>query len=118
MLRYSENPQHAIDLPRICISPPEANQPKLPTTLRSFTDMSISIVHLEEGIEATVINKLEEMGHTCYSVKGHGRLITFGRGQIIRARNKDTLPGRYVLAAGSDPRADGHAAPAIISNKL
>ena len=58
---------------------------------------------LEEGISPDVLNGLENMGHSVYSVNGQARAL-FGRGQIIR---RDANTG--VLCGGSDPRADGCA---------
>ena len=114
MLHHLENPQHAINSPRVCISPPETEQTELPSHVKTFTDMSTSIVHVEEGIEPAVLNRLKEMGHTCYYVKGYRRSM-FGYGQIIRVQNKTPSTVKCVLAAGSDPRADGQTAPVIIS---
>ena len=114
MLHHRANPQHAIDLPRVCISPPETEQTRLAPHVKVFTDMSTSVVHVEQGIEPTVLNRSKEMGHTCYYVKGYHPSM-FGYGQIIRVRNKTSRTAKCVLAAGSDPRADGFAAPVIIS---
>lgn len=48
------------------------------------------------------------MGHDVKLTTGHTRAM-FGRGQVIQ-RLIDGTTGRRVWAAGSDPRADGHAA--------
>lgn len=84
-----------------------------------------SEVFLEEGIPAVTIAKLRgtrfwdfffcllclmkiiEMGHDARLVSGFARGM-MGRGQIIQ-KVKNTS-GTLVWAAGSDPRADGHAA--------
>jgi len=50
------------------------------------------------------------MGHDARILTGPSRAV-FGRGQVIQMI-KDR-PGRTIWAAGSDPRADGHAAPQI-----
>jgi gamma-glutamyltranspeptidase/glutathione hydrolase len=50
------------------------------------------------------------MGHDARIVKGFDRGM-MGRGQVIQ-RIVDGA-GKAVWAAGSDPRADGHAAPQI-----
>ena len=51
-----------------------------------------------------------EMGHDARIVTGFGRGM-FGRGQVIQ--KIDDPSGRTVWAAGSDLRADGHAAAQI-----
>jgi gamma-glutamyltranspeptidase/glutathione hydrolase len=81
------DPQAALDLPRFCID----------------VEKSGGRVALEEGIPANVVSDLEKMGHPVHSVSGYDRSL-FGRGQVIL---RDTETG--VLAAGSDPRADGCA---------
>jgi gamma-glutamyltranspeptidase/glutathione hydrolase len=81
------DPQAALDLPRFCIDVEEAG----------------GQVALEEGIPSAVISDLERMGHSVYPVRGFERSL-FGRGQVIL---RDAETG--VLAAGSDPRADGCA---------
>ena len=60
-------------------------------------------VALEEGIPASVMAELADLGHHVRPVSGMGRSL-FGRGQIIR---RDAENG--VLWGGSDPRADGCA---------
>ncbi|KAI9248265.1 gamma-glutamyltranspeptidase [Phascolomyces articulosus] len=107
MLHYLANPQHALDLPRICIAPPKPDD-TLSANAYSFTDVSSSVVYIEDGIKPEIIEQLEAKGHTCYTITGHGRAM-FGRGQIIRAK-KDDRTGKFILSAGSDPRADGQAA--------
>jgi gamma-glutamyltranspeptidase / glutathione hydrolase len=81
------DPQAALDLPRFRID----------------VEKSGGRVALEEGIPANVVSDLEKMGHPVHSVSGYDRSL-FGRGQVIL---RDTETG--VLAAGSDPRADGCA---------
>ena len=51
------------------------------------------------------------MGHDAHSAVGFKRSM-LGRGQVIQ-RIVDEVTGRTVCAAGSDPRADGHAAAQI-----
>ncbi|KAI9496531.1 nucleophile aminohydrolase [Zychaea mexicana] len=106
LMRYLASPQHAIDLPRICVAPAKSDGYVMPS-LRRFTDVIDSVVYVEDGIAPEVVKKLEAMGHTCYPSKGTARL-TFGRGQIVVAKT-DARTGKRVLAAGSDPRADGQA---------
>jgi gamma-glutamyltranspeptidase/glutathione hydrolase len=81
------DPQSALDQPRFCINVEESG----------------GGVALEEGIPENVISDLEKMGHPVYRVSGYDRSL-FGRGQVI-LREAET----GVLAAGSDPRADGCA---------
>jgi gamma-glutamyltranspeptidase/glutathione hydrolase len=51
-----------------------------------------------------------EMGHDIRVVKGFHRGM-MGRGQVIQKLQDGS--GKFVWAAGSDPRADGHAAAQI-----
>ena len=81
------DPQSALDRPRLCLDEGEAG----------------GKVAIEEGIPFKTISALAEMGHTLTPVSGYARSI-FGRGQVIL---RDPLSG--ILAAGSDPRADGCA---------
>jgi gamma-glutamyltranspeptidase/glutathione hydrolase len=106
MKHFKSNPQHALDLPRICVAPPKSS-PGASGNAYTFTDVTQSSLFLEDGISEEVIEELRAKGHTCHSVKGYERAL-FGRGQIIRSRI-DPRTGHKVLAAGSDPRADGHA---------
>ena len=53
---------------------------------------------------------MKAMGHDARLVTGLGRGM-FGRGQVIQKLNDKS--GKTVWAAGSDPRADGHAAAQI-----
>lgn len=106
LMHFLSNPQHALDTPRVCISPPP---PKGGATVAyTFTDVQDSVVYIEDGIPQETIRQLEEMGHVCYRLHGYARSM-FGRGQVIRVKN-DEGTGRLVLAAGSDPRGDGHSA--------
>ncbi|KAI7850815.1 nucleophile aminohydrolase [Circinella umbellata] len=114
LLNYSVNPQHAVDIPRICICPPKSEQPDSHPMLRTFTDMNTSIVYVEKGIDPKTVKKLTAMGHTCYITEDRS---IFGRAQVIRVY-KDDRTGKRILAAGSDPRADGQAAPVVITSKL
>ncbi|CAO3631458.1 unnamed protein product [Cunninghamella blakesleeana] len=107
MLRYLENPQHSLDLPRLCVAPPPASNKAMDTNAYSFQEVAQSVVYLEDGITDEAIRGLEAIGHTCYRLKGHNRSM-MGRGQVIRVKN-DERSGKRVLIAGSDPRGDGHA---------
>ncbi|KAI8075075.1 gamma-glutamyltranspeptidase [Gongronella butleri] len=109
MLRYLYNPQHALDLPRLCIAPPKpsANAGRVDTAAYSFSDVSQSVVYLEQGVSDKAIQELEALGHTVYVLEGHSRSM-MGRGQVIQATT-DARTGKRVWVAGSDPRGDGHA---------
>ena len=97
MLHFNMNVQQALDAPRFCIGPYVPNG----------TDHNIpSEVFIEDGISQDVLDKLKSLGHTIRLVKGAERSM-FGRGQIIVKIPNDE--NRLVWAAGSDPRADGHA---------
>ncbi len=80
------DPQATLDLPRFCILP----------------ESSSNEIALEEGIPIKTMSTLAEMGHVIKPVSGMNRAL-FGRGQVIL---RDT---EGILAAGSDPRADGCA---------
>lgn len=80
------DPQASLDLPRFCILP----------------ESSSNEIALEEGIPIKTMSTLAEMGHVIKPVSGMNRAL-FGRGQVIL---RDT---EGILAAGSDPRADGCA---------
>ena len=123
LMHYLANPQHTLDLPRICISPPVLFGEKDQEYTVSLTNLNDCIVCIEDGIEPETVRQLEAMGHTCQLSKGYDR-STFGRGQIIRARKR--YIGRdsarkssiVVLAAGSDPRGDGQAVPLHLLSKF
>jgi gamma-glutamyltranspeptidase/glutathione hydrolase len=85
------DPQSALDMPRFCIEDGTAG----------------GEVALEQGIPAQTIAQLAERGHPVREVTGWERAL-FGRGQVI-LRNQET----GVLTGGSDPRADGCAAPLL-----
>ncbi|KAL7321875.1 hypothetical protein PS15m_001599 [Mucor circinelloides] len=105
MKHYQSNPQHALDLPRLCVAPPKGN-PLLSGGAYVFTEVTQSVIYLEDGLQ-DVVKELEAKGHTCYILHDHARSM-FGRGQIIRSVT-DKRTGKRVLAAGSDPRGDGCA---------
>lgn len=103
---YQSNPQHALDLARICVAPPKSSA-GLSGNAYSFTEVQQSVIYLEDGVTQEAIAGLESKGHICYRLQNHAR-STFGRGQIIRSKI-DARTGHRVLAAGSDPRGDGQA---------
>lgn len=92
--------QAALDAPRFCIS---AGTPDV----GSGAGDPNSEIFFEEGIAEETIAKLRAMGHKAHIVSGFERGM-MGRGQIIQRLEDGS--GRFVWAAGSDPRADGHAA--------
>ncbi|KAI0053375.1 gamma-glutamyltranspeptidase [Auriscalpium vulgare] len=106
MLRgYS--PQAALDAPRFCIS---AGSPDNEVKNSSSAGDINSEVYFEEGIDLETIESLRKCGHDARLLTGFARGM-FGRGQIIQ-KIKDKS-GQTVWAAGSDLRADGHAAAQI-----
>jgi len=99
--------QQALDAPRFCIS---AGSPDTQSGQTGDAGDVNSEVYFEEGIPDSVIEELKAMGHDARRVAGLQRGM-LGRGQVIQ-RIVDQS-GRTVWAAGSDPRADGHAAAQI-----
>ncbi|KAF9076162.1 gamma-glutamyltranspeptidase [Rhodocollybia butyracea] len=100
-------PQAALDAPRFCIS---AGSPETQNSSTGTPGDINSEVYFEEGIPEATINKLREMGHDARLATGFSRGM-LGRGQVIQKINDAS--GQTVWAAGSDPRADGHAAAEI-----
>lgn len=99
--------QAALDAPRFCIS---AGSPETQSNSTGSAGDINSEVYFEEGIADDVVEKLKAMGHDTRRATGFGRAM-LGRGQIIQ-RVVDPA-GNRVWVAGSDPRADGHAAAQI-----
>ncbi|KLO13562.1 hypothetical protein SCHPADRAFT_940231 [Schizopora paradoxa] len=100
--------QSALDAPRFCIS---AGSPDSEVKNSSAKAGDInSEVYFEEGISEETVEELRKMGHDAHLVKGFQRGM-MGRGQVIQ--KIVDVSGRTVWAAGSDPRADGHAAAQI-----
>ncbi|KAI8982383.1 lincomycin-condensing protein lmbA [Mycotypha africana] len=106
MKHYQSNPQHALDLPRLCVAPTDPPVESPPAAL-GMSDTNDSVVYIEDGVPNEIIEELRSKGHTCYVYSNHKRAY-FGRGQIIRC-HRDERTGHRVLAAGSDPRGDGCA---------
>ncbi|KAJ3885429.1 gamma-glutamyltranspeptidase [Lentinula edodes] len=100
-------PQAALDAPRFCIS---AGSPETQSSSTGTPGDVNSEVYFEEGISEETIAKLREMGHDARVATGFSRSM-MGRGQVIQ--KIDDAFGATVWAAGSDPRADGHAAAQI-----
>ncbi|KAJ6621617.1 gamma-glutamyltranspeptidase [Mycena sp. CBHHK59/15] len=100
-------PQAALDSPRFCIS---AGSPDAQIQGSGDAGDINSEVYLEEGIPPETIAKLREMGHDAREVTGFRRGM-LGRGQVIQKLQDPS--GKFVWAAGSDLRADGHASPQI-----
>ncbi|PIL31654.1 hypothetical protein GSI_06356 [Ganoderma sinense ZZ0214-1] len=99
--------QAALDAPRFCIS---AGSPETESNQSGRSGDINSEVYFEEGIPDTTVETLRGMGHDARVATGIKRSM-FGRGQIIQKLNDKS--GKRVWAAGSDPRADGHAAAQI-----
>ncbi|KAI9512854.1 gamma-glutamyltranspeptidase [Russula earlei] len=102
-------PQAALDAPRFCISPGGPDAGAGMTNAGRAGDIN-SEVYFEEGILPETLEQLRAMGHDARILSGFSRRV-FGRGQVIQM-TKDRS-GKTVWAAGSDPRADGHAAAQI-----
>ncbi|GJC98532.1 gamma-glutamyltranspeptidase [Colletotrichum higginsianum] len=95
------SPQQTLDAPRVCIVA------GLPDRDDDF-DWTVSV---EEGMPEETVEGLRELGHKVEVVRGTERGL-FGRGQIIRY-TVDPVEGTGVWSAGSDPRGDGAAYPAL-----
>jgi len=100
-------PQVALDAPRFCIS--AGSQDSENSSTGSAGDVN-SEVYFENGFSKETIAKLKDMGHDARLVSGFNRGL-MGRGQVIQKLQDPS--GRLVWAAGSDLRADGHAAAQI-----
>ncbi|KAF9455036.1 gamma-glutamyltranspeptidase [Macrolepiota fuliginosa MF-IS2] len=99
--------QAALDAPRFCIS---AGMPENQTKLGAAAGDANSEVYFEDAIPTQTVDKLREMGHDARIVTGFHRGM-LGRGQVIQKLQDGS--GKFVWAAGSDLRADGHAAAQI-----
>ncbi|TFK30768.1 lincomycin-condensing protein lmbA [Coprinopsis marcescibilis] len=99
--------QAALDAPRFCISP---GMPNSGTGSKEEAGDINSEVYFEDDIPEATVRALQDMGHDARVVKGFARGM-LGRGQIIQKLESET--GQIRWAAGSDPRADGHATPQI-----
>ncbi|EKM61220.1 uncharacterized protein PHACADRAFT_247690 [Phanerochaete carnosa HHB-10118-sp] len=99
--------QAALDAPRFCIS---AGSPETESSQTGSAGDINSEVYFEEGIPDKVVEGLRAMGHDARRAAGHGR-SALGRGQVIQQVIDPA--GNRVWVAGSDPRADGHAAAHI-----
>jgi len=99
--------QAALDAPRFCVS-----SGSLDNELEEGSEAGDgnSEVFFEEGISKETVAKLQAMGHDTRRVSGFARGM-MGRGQVIQKIVDKS--GKTVWAAGSDPRADGHAAAQI-----
>lgn len=119
-------PQAALDAPRFCIS---AGSPETQSADTGKPGDINSEVYIEEGIPDEVLEELRgecylmimgysawliiwriAMGHDARRASGLSRGM-LGRGQVIQKIVDQS--GSTVWAAGSDLRADGHAAAQI-----
>jgi len=94
-------PQEAVDAPRWYLSPVGATQ--------SAQDLLENEVLLEEGYDPALKEELLRFGHhiPIDYITGNERVL-YGKAQVI-LRN----PATGVCIAGSDPRSDGCAIPAL-----
>ena len=102
MLVADHSPQQALDAPRVCIGVGLGDD---------------NVVFVEEGISTDVLDGLRKLGHDVVLVEGwENSAGIFGRGQLIRL-SEQIAPGGgakvRVFSAGSDPRGDGMAVPAL-----
>ncbi|KAN0125057.1 Nucleophile aminohydrolase [Russula decolorans] len=100
-------PQAALDAPRFCIS---SGTPNVDIMNAGRPGDINSEVYFEDGILPETVEQLRAMGHDARIHSGLSSGV-FGRGQVIQKVTDQS--GKTVWAAGSDPRADGHAAPQI-----
>ncbi|EGD73073.1 hypothetical protein PTSG_04788 [Salpingoeca rosetta] len=100
MLLFGMDPQRALDVPRFCIGPGHEG-----------VDSDICV---EDGVDEEAVSWLSRVGHPVSVTRGYSRAL-FGRGQIIQqvTRADSTGRARRVFIAGSDPRGDGCALPAV-----
>ncbi|KAG0682032.1 hypothetical protein C6P40_001383 [Pichia californica] len=112
MLYFGMDPQEALDAPRISLYA----KADLKHTDKGFgadgpASNDVTVVGVEPGIEASIVEKLEKLGHHVKAFTGNERKM-FGRGQIIR---KESSPDseHLVYAGGSDLRGDGASVPLI-----
>jgi gamma-glutamyltranspeptidase/glutathione hydrolase len=117
-------PQAALDAPRFCISAGSPDS-EIKDSGSKAGDIN-SEVYIEDGIPASTLDSLRgawevrshnnpsdietAMGHDARPCEGIARML-MGRGQVIQRLTDPS--GRLVWAAGSDLRADGHAAAQI-----
>ncbi|XP_013777162.1 uncharacterized protein LOC106461847 [Limulus polyphemus] len=103
MLEFGMDPQKALDQARICIQPEGTSQ-------KSTMDYVLA----EDGIPASTIQELKDMGHIISGpILGRQRR-DFGVGHIISRGQwwnpiKEGCRVKNVLWAGTDPRCDGIA---------
>ncbi|KAF8912978.1 gamma-glutamyltranspeptidase [Gymnopilus junonius] len=100
-------PQAALDAPRFCIS---AGTPDAESSSTGLAGDINSEVYFEDGFSKETVEVLRGMGHDARVISGFSRGL-MGRGQVIQKLQDPS--GRFVWAAGSDLRADGHAAAQI-----
>ena len=114
-------PQAALDAPRFCIAAARPDSESSSTGSAgdvnsevyfedSFSNETIAKLigwHYFQALYILLINLDIDMGHDAKVVTGFNRKL-MGRGQVIQKLQDPS--GRFVWAAGSDPRGDGHAA--------
>lgn len=113
MLLFGMDPQAALDAPRFTMYPhPEFKHTDLGLGSDGPASVDVTCVGLEEGIEPSVVEQLQKMGHHVKVLKGDERGLC-GRGQIIRKETGTETMGKQVYSGGSDPRGDGASVPFI-----
>ena len=94
----------------------QVQQGRLTARFTSRTDFqkrrlqNSEVWHYVQALYILLIKLGIDMGHDARVVTGFDRKL-MGRGQVIQKLQDPS--GRFVWAAGSDPRADGHAAAQI-----
>lgn len=115
-------PQAALDAPRFSISAGSLNNSTGPAGYVNsevyfedrFSEETIAKLRGRRYVQALYIlltNVGIDMGHDARLVSGFDRGIVTGNGQAIQ--KLQDASGRFVWAAGSDPRADGYAGAQI-----
>jgi gamma-glutamyltranspeptidase/glutathione hydrolase len=101
MIDHHYSPQQAIDAPRWYISHAGDTQ--------SANDMLSNEILLEDGYDPVIKEGLKALGHkvAAEDIKNDERII-YGKAQVILQN-----PKTGIFVAGSDPRSDGCAIPAI-----
>lgn len=109
LIVFKMTPQQSTDSPRFVLDSDFDPKTDKGRGANSPIHTDVTIVALEEGVDQDTVQGLEKMGHNTKYVTDYDRKL-FGRAQIIK---KDVKGDTFVYAGGSDPRADGAAAPLV-----
>ncbi|ODV98030.1 hypothetical protein PACTADRAFT_20853, partial [Pachysolen tannophilus NRRL Y-2460] len=112
---FGFDPQVALDAPRITLLPhPSKKHLDKGHGSDGPTSNPVTLVCLEEGIDDSVVEGLNKLGHDVKVLKGNQR-SAFGRGQIVKRCNGSIEEYKDVLvwAGGCDLRSDGASIPFI-----